>query len=105
MHLIAKIQIELNEKPLIRKSGRLYIHVVVWRLFVSCRHVGNSSDLTLAFEDSQVIQPFSREKTDNTDDTDDTDDTEGTDDTEDTDDTDDRERKEITESTESTEST
>ena len=36
------------------------------------RHVGDSSDITLAFEDAQVIL---REETDNTDDTDDTDDT------------------------------
>ena len=42
---------------------------------VVCRLVGNSSYVTLAFEDAQVIQPCSREKTDNTDDTDDTDDT------------------------------
>ena len=60
------------------------------------RHAGDSSDVTLAFEDAQVIQPFSREETDDTVDTDDTDDT---DDTYDTDDTDD------TESTESTAST
>ena len=46
--------------------------VVVWsfgRLFVCC-HVRYSSDVTLAFEDAQGIQHFSREKTDNTDDTD-----------------------------------
>ena len=29
------------------------------------RHAGDSSDVTLAFEDAQVIQPFSREETDN----------------------------------------
>ena len=39
---------------------------------VSCRHVGHSSDVTLAFEDAQIIKAFSREKTDSTDDTDDT---------------------------------
>ena len=43
---------------------------VVWS--VVCRHVGNCSHVTLAFEDAQVIEPFSRETTDNTDDTDDT---------------------------------
>ena len=52
-------------------------------------HADDSFDGTLAFEDAQVIQPFSIEKTDNTDDTDYTDDTDDTDDTEDTDDTDD----------------
>ena len=41
---------------------------VVWS--VVCFHVGNSSDVTLAFEDAQAIQPFSGENTDNTDDTD-----------------------------------
>ena len=67
--------------------------------FDGCHHVGDSSDVTLAFEDAQVIKPFSREKTDNIDDTDDTDDTDGTEDTDDT------ESTENTESTESTEST
>ena len=38
---------------LIGKSGRLYIRVVGW-LFVS--HGRDSSDVTLAFADSQVIQ-------------------------------------------------
>ena len=52
-------------------------------------HVGDSSDVTPAFEDSQIIQPLSREETDNTDDTDDTEDTDDTDDTDYTDDTDD----------------
>ena len=44
-------------RPLIGKSGRLYIRVVVrsvGRLVV--RHGGDSSDVTLAFEDAQVIQ-------------------------------------------------
>ena len=48
------------------KSGRLCICVVVWS-FVRLAH---SSDVTLAFDDAQFIQPFSREETDNTDDTD-----------------------------------
>ena len=42
---------------LIGKSGRLYIRVVVWlvgQLFV--RHGRDSSDVTLVFEDAQVIQ-------------------------------------------------
>ena len=62
-------------KQLIEKSGRLYIRVVgrpVGRLVI--RHAADSSDVTLAFEDPQVIPPFSREETDNTDDKDDTDD-------------------------------
>ena len=42
---------------------------------------GDGSDFTLAFEDAQVIPPFSREKTVDTDDTDDTDDTGDTDNT------------------------
>ena len=58
------------------------------RLFVY-PHVGNSSDVTLAFEDVQVIRPLSIEKTANTNDTDDTNNTDDTDDTKDTDDTDD----------------
>ena len=37
-------------------------------------------DVTLAFEDAQVIQPFPTKETDNTDDTDDTENTESTDD-------------------------
>ena len=62
--LIAELQIEPNEKSLIGKSGRLYICVVVCSLFVQlvgCHYVGDSSDVTLAFEDAQVIKPFSRE--------------------------------------------
>ena len=57
---IDKFHIEPNEKPLIGKSGKLYICVVVWLfvLLVGCRHGGNSSDVTLAFEDAQVIQPL-----------------------------------------------
>ena len=39
-------------------NGRLY----------GC-HAGDSSDVTLAFEDAQVMPPFSREETDNTDNT------------------------------------
>ena len=50
-------------------------------LRLSGHHLGDSSDVTLAFEHAQVIQPFSREQTDSTDNTDDIDDTEGTDDT------------------------
>ena len=42
-------------QPLIGKSGRLYICVVVWSLVVC--HAGDSSDVTLAFEDDQVIPP------------------------------------------------
>ena len=52
----------------------------------------NSSDIILAVEDAEVIQPLSTENIDNTDDTDDTydtDDTDVTDDTDDSDDTDD----------------
>ena len=53
-----------------------------------CCHAGNSSEVTLAFEDDQVIPPFSREETDDTDNTDDTYDTEDTVYTYDTEDTD-----------------
>ena len=59
-------------------------------------HSGDSSYVTLAFEDAQVIQLFCREETDNADDTDDTDDIN---------DTDNRDNTESMESTESTEST
>ena len=47
------------------------------------------TNVTLAFEDAQIIPPFSREETDDTDNTDDTDDKDDTEDTYDTDDTDD----------------
>ena len=52
-------------------------------------HAGDSSDVTLAFEDAQGIPPFSKEETENTDDIDDTDDRDDEDDTDDTDYTDD----------------
>ena len=48
------------------------------RLF-GCQ-AGNSSDVTLAFEDAQVIQPVSMGENDNTDNTDDIDDIDDTDD-------------------------
>ena len=51
---------------------------------VAC-NAGNSSDVTLAFEDAQPIPPLSREETDDTDDTDEADDTDDTDDTDYTD--------------------
>ena len=51
------------------------------------RHASDSSDVTLAFKDAQVIQLFFMEKTDNTDDTDDTDDRDDTNDTDNRDDT------------------
>ena len=56
---------------------------------VVCCPAGNSFDVTLAFEDTQVIPSFSRQETNDTDNTDDTDDTNGTDNKDDTDDTDD----------------
>ena len=71
-------------------------------LLVGCCHAGNSSDVTLAFEDDQVIAPFSREETDDTDYTDDKDDTDDTDDTEDTDYTDDTDNTDDTDYTEDT---
>ena len=77
----------------------LYLHGS--GLFVC--NAGNSSDVTLAFEDAHIIPPFSREETKNTDDTDDTDDiddiydTDGTDDTDDKDDTDDTNDTYVTE--------
>ena len=49
--------------------------------FVFVCHAGNSSDVTLAFEDAQITPPFSREETENTGYTYDTDDTDGTDET------------------------
>ena len=45
---IAELQIEPNQKQFIEK-----LCVVAWDL-VGC-HVGNSSDVTLAFEDAQII--------------------------------------------------
>ena len=42
---------------LIGKSGRLYIRVVVWLVvWLVVRHGRDSFDVTLAFEDAQVIQ-------------------------------------------------
>ena len=49
---------------------------------------GDSSYVTLAFEDAQDTPPFSKEETENTDDTDNTGDKDDTNDTDDTDDTD-----------------
>ena len=52
-------------QPLIGKSGRLYIRTVVWLVMwlvvwlVGCLfvcHGRDSSDVTLAFEDAQLIQ-------------------------------------------------
>ena len=64
---------------MIGKSGRLYI----WGVNRSVgRHAGDISDVTLAFEDAQVIPPFSREETDDTDDTESTKSTENTESTE-----------------------
>jgi hypothetical protein len=48
--------------------------LVVW----SVVHIEDRSDVTLAFEDAQVIHPFSREKTYKTDDIDNHDDTDDT---------------------------
>ena len=50
----------------------LYLRRCLLVQTVGC-HAGNSSDVTLVFEDAQVIQLFSRKETDNTDDADDTD--------------------------------
>ena len=61
---------------------------MVVRLSLVC-HVGDSSDVTLAFEYVQEIPLFSREETKNKDDTDYTDDIDDKDDTDDTEDTDD----------------
>ena len=52
------------------------------------RNHGDSSDVTLAFEDAQGIQTFPREQMGDTDNTDDTVDRDGTDNTYDTDDED-----------------
>jgi hypothetical protein len=55
--LLPNSRLTILPSLLIGKSGRLYIRVVVWlfgRLFV--RHGRDNSDVTLAFEDAQVIQ-------------------------------------------------
>ena len=57
-------------------------------------------DVTLAFEDDQIIPPYSRRE--DTDDTDNTDDTEDTGNTDDTDDTDDTDNKDDTDNTDDT---
>ena len=76
----------------------------IFGLLFSCRcHTGGISDVTLAFEDAQVILPFSREETDDTDDTDDIYDTKDTYDTDYTDDTADKDFKDNTDHTDDTE--
>ena len=76
VHPLAKLQIEpKNNHRFENLEGSIFAWLfgclfVVW--LVVCLHVGNTSDVTLAFKDAQVIQPLSREKTYNTDDTDDT---------------------------------
>ena len=54
---------------------RKTLEALYWgsRLVVNCRNTDDSSDVTLAFEDSQTISPLSWEETDDRDDTDDTD--------------------------------
>ena len=72
-------------------SNKLVAKLQVCRLIilgVHCCHAGDSSDLTLAFEDVQIIPICSRD-TDNAEDVVDTDDTDKTNETDDTDDTDD----------------
>ena len=93
--LIAKLQIcqispvqPLIENKLVKIWKALYLGC--WVFVRRCCHAGDSYDVTLAFEDAQVIQFFSMEETDDTDIADDTDDTDYTDDTDNTDDTDDR---------------
>ena len=51
---IAELKIEPNEKPLIGKSGRHYIHILVgcWL------QPWADTNVTLAFEDAQVIPTF-----------------------------------------------
>ena len=96
--LFAKLQIKPNENHLLKT---LEVSIFAQLVAIGCccccrRQAGDSSGVTLAFEDVQVIPPFSREETDNADDryvrddTDDTDDRDDTDDTDDTGDTDDR---------------
>ena len=63
------------------------------------------NDVTLAFEDDQVVPPFTRKDTDDTDDADDTDDTDDTESTERTSSTASTESTKIQKNTESTEST
>ena len=79
------------KKTFVKQSGRLFICVALWLVVhsVGCCHAVASSDDTLAFEDAQIIPPFSREETAFTDETDYTDETDDTIDTDDTDDTDD----------------
>ena len=79
--------------------------IFAWLFGCLVGNVGNSSDVTLAFEDAQIIQPFSREKTYNTDDTDDTEDTDDTDDTDVTEDTEDTTDTDYTDETADREST
>ena len=97
--IIGKLQISKFSpvQPLFRKSGRHFIRVVgcLVVLLTGC-NAGDSSDVTQAFEDAQVIQPFSREVTENTDDTDDKDDTD------DTDEKDDKDNKDNTDDTHAT---
>ena len=75
----------MKKKHLLKYLERLYIpglgQLVGWSVG---RSVGRlqcwaETNVSLAFEDAQVIPPFSREETDDTDNTDDTEDTDDTD--------------------------
>ena len=74
------------KNQLLQNLDRPYIEVVVW-LFGRLQFLADTY-VTLAFEDAQVIPPFSMQDTDDRDDTDNKDDTDDTDDIDDTDDTD-----------------
>ena len=80
---IAELQINPNEKPIIGKSGTIFMYLFIRRYCLSIvvwLHCWADTNVTLAFEDAQVIQPFSREETEDTDNTYGTDDTDNTDD-------------------------
>ena len=92
-----------ERKTIYRKICKA-LHLRCWLVCCLFGHTGNISDVTLAFEDTQVIPPFSREESDDTDKTDDTDNTD-TNDKEDTDDTDETDDTNNTDDTDDTEHT
>ena len=53
--LVAKLHIEPNQTHLLKNlEGSIFAWLFVW--LVAIRHADNSSDVTLAFDDAQVIQ-------------------------------------------------
>ena len=87
MGILLNSRLSRMKKTIDWKIWRLYIQILVCLLFVCRLQRWADTNVTLAFEETWVIPPFSSEETDYTDDTDMTDDADNTDDTNDTDNT------------------